>query len=180
MTLLPIPAVEELRDYMRSPITDRRELWRSIDRFVTGELLVQHRDPIAPDGSETGKFAARFDAHDMNIASQPIGDGVWPWVWWFAVSARAPLITCRTFSLKPIFRANLPAAGTDYLPEEPPRAQAVEWTTRVAGAFGLQLVDAEQMRKCVVSYDEVDRDFEFALQHQPDEPNAFQVLFLEN
>ena len=170
---------EELRGYMHLPESDRRELWSSVDEFASHALALKHRDPVCPSSRETGKFAFRFDASDRNVPAEPYRDRDAPWVWWFAVSSRAPLVTCQTFVVGAIVDAGEMRPGTHYSPEEPPRAQAVEWTRRIASAFDLRYVEAKKLREWAINYDEVDPEFEFALQHQPYDPNAFQVLFLE-
>ena len=179
MTSSVPPSTEQLRGFLHLPEVDRRDLWCSVDEFLLSEFSLKHHDPICPSSRHTGKFAFRFDAADSNVASEPCGESHLHWVWWFAVSSRAPLMTCRTFAVSAVVDEGVTRPGTQYSPEEPPRAQAVEWTRRIACTFDLRYVDAKKLQEWKVGYDQVDPEFEFALQHQPDDPSAFQVLFLE-
>lgn len=173
-------SAHDLKTYLRSPVVDRSELGPQIAQFVRDEFGMVTADSMVPYASAAhASFAFRIDQSGKNVEAKPFADGMSQWEWKFAVSCRAPLITCRTFSIKPMLDQGERRPGTFYDLDERPRTEAVEWTLRVARQFKLTYVEASDLRKVIVTYDEVDPEFNGALQHEPDEPDAFQVLFLE-
>ena len=177
------PTRDELLLYMRVPVWYRRKCLLLIDAFTRDELGFTLHESGFDHMPQLGRLAFCFDGHNNNVPTPP-PDGQaanGEWIWRLAASSRAPLITCETRFLKVMPEMNTTRPGGVYaLTETPPRAQAVEWTLRIAREFDLRYVDAKTLRDWQVSYDDVDPAFADALEHQPDDPNAFQVLFLEN
>jgi hypothetical protein len=169
----------DLKIFLRLPEVDRSELGRQIDQFVRDELGMTIADAMAYSSLLRARFAFRIDDNGANVKAKPFAEGMRQWEWNFAVSCRAPLITCRTYSVKPAMDQDGRHPGTFYDLDKPPRAEAVDWTQRIARQFKLTYVEATALRKVSVSYDDVDPAFDGALEHDPDEPDAFQVLFLE-
>jgi hypothetical protein len=185
MDVIKSPTQDELRLYMRSPVWYQRKWLLQIETFI-GEVLA-FKFPYAAwgDGSPPvrDRFAFCVDRQNTNVPEPPhcgqptAGE----WIWRVMLSSRGPLITCQSYELRiaPEMNMDLPDKVYAFI-ETPPRAQAVEWTLRIAREFDLRYVDAKMLREWEISYDEVDPAFEDALEYIPnDEPNAFQVLFLE-
>ena len=177
MNLLDEKCINELRAYMRCPTQNCTELWQKIDAFARSAFALKHCDVTADLAN--GKLAFRFDEHDQSALSVPGQAGMNYWVWHAFISSRGPLISCRTFKVDRVVLGEEVLGGTHYSPELPPRPPAVEWTRQLAAEFDLCYVDASALRDWEVSYDDVDPQFQYALQHDSDSPSAFQVLFLE-
>ena len=185
MTAISDPSQDELRLYMRVPVWYQRKWLLQIETFLGDALGFRcpaidwsHGSPVRD------RFAFCFDDQNNNVPTPPnrgqpkAGE----WIWRVVLSSRGPLITCETYALRiaPEKNADLPDAVHAF-PETPPRAQAVEWTLRIAREFDLRYVEAKMLREWAIDYENVDPEFEYALQYIPnDEPNAFQVLFLES
>jgi hypothetical protein len=170
----------ELHAYLRLPEVDRAELGGQIATFVRNEFGMVMIEAGTRSSLWRAHFSYRIDESGQNVEDKPFVDGMRQWTWTFAVSCRAPLITCRTYTLGPTpDRAKRPG-GTYYQKDAPPRAAAVEWTERIARQFELTYVEARALEDLNVDYDEVAPDFGDALDHDPDFPNAFQVLFLQH
>jgi hypothetical protein len=183
MTVQANPSKDELCLYMRVPVWYQRRWLLQISDYVRDVLGLRNGVPGSDHMPERGRFAYCFDNRSNNVPMPPSRGqpAAGEWVWRLVASCRAPLITCETRLLK-----LLPDQNTDspdlvfQVTEDPPRAQAVDWTLLVAREFDLRYVEAKALREWPISYDEVDPAFEDALEYIPnDEPNAFQVLFLE-
>lgn len=181
MTNIEHPKREKLAGYMRSPENNQPLLWRRIGEFAHEAFALRHGAPEHDHRPDWGKFAYRLDEHNKNVPSPAIQRETNEWIWRFAVSSRAPIITCMTYSLSKLPELDAYRPDMVYVVlDQNARSQAVNWTRRIASEFDLRYVDAKMLRDWAVSYDDIDPEFQYALQHQPDDPNAFQVLFLEN
>jgi hypothetical protein len=170
---------QDLQRYLSAPEISRSELGSQIATFVRDEFGMTMPGAAMFTVPWRAKFGFRLEANGKNVEDKPFVEGMHQWVWRFVVSCRAPLITCLTYTVKPAMDQDGRHPGTFYDLDEPPRAEAVDWTQRIARQFELTYVEATALRKLSVSYDDVDPAFDGALEHDPDEPDAFQVLFLE-
>jgi hypothetical protein len=165
----------DVQRHLLASEVDRSDLMQSV-----GDFLRQEFGLTKPDRLGWGaKFAFRLDETNMNVEAAPYVDGMRQWVYYLIISCRAPLVTCLAYTVHPIVEQGERRPGTHYEAETPPRAQAVEWTDRVAQRFALQYVDAATLRGMRVEYGDVAPDFSEAMEHDPDFPSAFNVLFLE-
>lgn len=185
MTTINGPSQDELRLYMRVPVWYQRKWLLQIERFFGDVLGFKFACTAWGNGTPVcDKFAFCVDGHNDNVPEppnygQPTAD---EWIWRVMLSSRGPLITCESYVLRiaPEKNTDLPDKVYAFV-ETPPRAQALEWTHRIAREFDLRYVEAEMLREWQIDYEDVDPEFEDALQYIPnDEPNAFQVLFLES
>jgi hypothetical protein len=184
MTTIISPSKDELRLYMRVPVWYQRKCLRQVETFLGDVLGFKYPDTDWARGSSVrDRFAFCIDGQNNNVPTPPNRGqpSAGEWKWRVRLCSRGPLITCETYMLRIAPEMNINHPDMVYaFPETPPRSQAVEWTLRIAREFDLRYVDAKMLREWQISYDEVDPAFEDALEYIPnDEPNAFQVLFLD-
>jgi hypothetical protein len=176
----PNASTAGLGRYLKEPRRENPALRARVQAFVVDRLRFVHQEAGWSNWRESGRWSFTFDEHGRNVP-EALGDEQSAatsarWIWTFAVSERGPLITSNTFSLMTEERDGV--KHKFYGPDQPSRANALEWTQQIAREFGLHYVDAKMLRDWEVSYDEVDPEFD--LEHDVlAVPNAFQVLFYE-